>query len=407
MRAKLSLIALIACSTASAQTFTNYTTTDGLASNNVLCLDVGNSNELWFGTQAGISVFDGANWSSHNNATDPGLTDDNIQAIHVMSNGDVWAGTDFGACHYDGNSWTTYTTTDGLGNDQIKCIEEDASGNVWFGTNSGASFYDGNSWTNIGTSDGLPFGGVTAISFDSNGDALLGSGLGGVAVYNGTIGSILTEASNGLVDDRIRGIRLEANGNRWIGTSEGISVLDASNSNIGYHTQMYTLPAPDTLNPIEDIEIDNSGNIWVGVYVDYLVTEGGVCAYDGNSWTEYHVADGLVGPVIRALAIDDDNSVWVATSSGVSKISDHQVSLTKQSASTFEMFPNPAKDKVNVSFDENSEGGTVALLNASLQLIESKETPTTNEPLSFYVSELPSGLYFIQANGTLKKLIVD
>lgn len=407
MRTQLTFLFMLALGALNAQTFTNYTTTDGLLNNNVLCLDVASSDVLWFGTQDGISVFDGNNWSSHTNATDPGLVDNNIQAVRVMSNGDVWAGTDFGACHFDGNSWTSYTTADGLANNQIKCIEEDGFGNVWFGTNSGASYYDGNTWTNIGTSDGLPFGGVTAITFDSNGDALLGSGLGGVAIYDGTVGSILTDASNGLVDNRIRGVRTTSNGDKWIGTSEGISVLNASNTNIGYHTQMYTLPAPDTLNPIEDLEIDNYGNIWVGVYVDYLVTEGGVCAFDGNSWTEYHVADGLVGPVIRALVIDSQNSVWVATSSGISKISDHQVSIVENEDLSFTMYPNPASHEINIVFNENAGENTVYLFNASMQLVESIESADGVQKKAFDISHLSSGIYFVRTDGALKKLIVN
>ncbi len=406
MKRQLILLMLLTLGSATAQTFTNYTTADGLINDNVLCLDVASADVLWFGTQDGISVFDGSNWTNHTNSTDPGLVDNNIQAIRVMSNGNVWAGTDFGACLYDGLSWTTFTTADGLANNQIKCIEEDASGNVWFGTNSGASYYNGSAWTNIGTSDGLPFGGVTAISFDSNGDVLLGSGLGGVAIYNGTIGSILTEASNGLVDDRIRGIRNASNGDRWIGTSEGITVLDASNNNIAYHTQIYTLPAPDTLNPIEDVEIDNFGNIWVGVYVDYLVTEGGVCAFDGNSWTEYDVSDGLVGPVVRALTIDSQNSVWVATSSGVSKISDHEVSTEELDQASFEMYPNPATDAITIAYPENSAEEAVFLFNASMQLIEMLEFNKGAQQIKYDITHLSSGIYFVRTNGALKKLII-
>lgn len=402
MRLQLTLVAACLIGTATAQTFTNYTTTEGLISNNVLCVDVANADVLWFGTQNGISVYDGSNWTEHTTTTDPGLADDNIQAIRVMSNGDVWIGTDFGASMYDGSSWTTFTTADGLGNDQIKCIEEDASGNVWFGTNSGASQYDGSSWTNVGTSDGLPFGGVTAIDFDANGDVLLGSGLGGVAIYNGTVGSIMTSASNGLVDDRMRGIRTISNGDRWIGTSEGISVLDASGNNIGYHTTIYTLPAPDTLNPIEDVEIDNFGNIWVGVYVDYLVTEGGVCAYDGSNWTEYNVADGLVGPVVRALAIDSENSIWIATSSGVSKLSDHQVSLDEVAEAQFLMYPNPTSGNVMLQF-ENQETSTIEVLNANLQLVQSFET--SDAKFSMDLNNLSAGMYFVRASGTIQRLI--
>ena len=407
MRTKLTLLALILVGSVSAQTFTNYTTTDGLLNDNVNCLDVASSDVLWFGTQSGVSVFDGVNWVGHTNATDPGLVDDNVLAIRVMSNGDVWVGTDFGACHFDGNSWTTYTTADGLGNNQIKCIEEDASGNVWFGTNNGASYYDGNTWMNLGTADGLPFGGVTAINIDGNGDVWLGSGLGGIAIYNGTIGTMITEANTGLVDDRIRGLRNDANGNRWVGTSEGITVLDGSNNNIGYHTQMYTLSAPDTLNPIEDVEIDNSGNVWVGVYVDYLVTEGGVCAFDGNSWTEYHVSDGLVGPVVRALAIDSQNDIWVATSSGVSRISDHAVSVAENNSESFSMYPNPASDVITIAYPENSMEGEVYIFNASMQLIEMLEFNNGAKKISYDISHFSSGIYFIRTNGHLKKLIID
>lgn len=43
------------------QTFTNYTTADGLVDNNVLCATSQGSGVMWFGTQNGISKFDGVN----------------------------------------------------------------------------------------------------------------------------------------------------------------------------------------------------------------------------------------------------------------------------------------------------------------------------------------------------------
>lgn len=398
------LIAAIGIGSASAQTFTNYTTTEGLLNNNVLCLDVAASDVIWFGTQAGVSVFDGTNWTEHTTSTDTGIVDNNIQAISVMSAGDVWIGTDFGACHYDGSNWTTFTTADGLGNNQIKCIEEDDQGDVWFGTNSGASKYDGTTWTNLGTTDGLPFGGVTAITFDTNGDVWLGSGLGGVAVYDGSSISLLTSSSNGLVDDRIRGLAMDNSNNRWVGTSEGITVLDNSNAHLTNHTQIYTLPAPDTLNPIEDVEVDNFGNIWVGVYVDYLVTEGGVCAYDGSSWTEYHTTDGLVGPVIRALSIDSQNNVWIATSTGVSKLSDHNVSIAENSIDEVKVFPNPTSGSVTVTWNETAVS-TVRLLGTDMKVI-SEITPVFGENrVQISLESLASGVYFIQTGSSLKRVV--
>ena len=90
-----------------AQTFTNYTTADGLLSDNVNCLAIDGSGSVWFGTQSGVSVFNGSTWTNHTTTTDPGLADNNIQAIYVSGIGDVWVGTDFGASVYSGGSWVT------------------------------------------------------------------------------------------------------------------------------------------------------------------------------------------------------------------------------------------------------------------------------------------------------------
>lgn len=389
-----------------AQTFTNYTSSDGLLADNVNAVDTDANNTIWFGTQNGVSEYDGSTWVDHTNAIDAGLIDDNIQALTVMSNGDIWVGTDFGASVYSGGSWTAYTNADGLGNNQIKCIEEAANGDVWFGTNTGASLFDGVNWTNFGIADGIPFGGVTAIMIQANGDVWLGSGLNGIRIYDGSNFSPITSVADGLIDDRIRGMRNDNSDQRWIATSEGISVLNSSNVVVTQHTMIYSLPAPDTLNPIEDVEIDNNGNIWVGVYVDYLVTEGGVVAFDGNSWVEYDVSDGLVGPVIRQLAIDGNNDVWVATSTGVSKISNHSVAIIEAEQLDYSMYPNPANTSVNLKFEKAENQTRVGVFSASMQLIDEIDVASGKTELSISIEHLSRGVYFVSFNGTTKKLIV-
>ncbi|MDX2360219.1 MAG: two-component regulator propeller domain-containing protein [Crocinitomicaceae bacterium] len=385
-----------------AQTFTNYTTSDGLLHDNVNCLDVDATDNLWFGTQDGVSVFNGSIWGSYTTAD--GLVDNTIQAIYVANSGDVWAGTDFGVSVWSTGVWTSYTTADGLGNNQIKCISEDLNGDIWFGTNNGASEFDGTNWTNYGTAEGLPFGGVTTISAHANGDLWMGSGLGGMMIFDGSSFTAITTAE-GLIDDRIRGLVIDGSDNKWVATSEGITVLDNTNSVAMHHTTIFTLPAPDTLNPIEDIEMDGQGNIWVGVYVDYLVTEGGVCAYDGSQWIEYHVADGLIGPVVRALAIDGNDDVWVATSTGVSKISDHNVGVDESEALSFSIYPNPAIDVVNIA-SANEISGSIELFTTSMQLVKSIEVIGSQENLQLNVGDLSAGIYFIRIGETTQKIML-
>ena len=68
-------------------------------------------------------------------------------------------------------------------------------------------------------------------------------------IYDGVNFTAITQAANGLIDDRMRGMRIDNSDQRWIATSEGISVLNGGNVLTTHHTTMYTLPAPDTLNP--------------------------------------------------------------------------------------------------------------------------------------------------------------
>ena len=108
--------------------------------------------------------------------------------------------------------------------------------------------------------------------------------------------------------------------NKWVGTSSGISVLDNSNSSFTQYTRMYILSPPDTLNPVVDIAMDSWGRVWTSIYVGYLA-EGGIAFWNGSVWEDFDVSDGLAGPNVKGLAIDSEDNVWVATSTGVSKIS--------------------------------------------------------------------------------------
>tara|TARA_B110000285_G_C15132059_1_gene624315 strand:+ start:2461 stop:3681 length:1221 start_codon:yes stop_codon:yes gene_type:complete len=386
------------------QTFTNYTTIDGLLSDNVNCVDVASNDDVWFGTQSGVSVFDGTIWSSHTIASDAGFADNTIQAICVTSSDDVWIGTDFGASYYIGGSWNLYTTLDGLGSDQIKCITEVDNGDIWFGTSSGASLYDGTSWVNYGTAEGLPFGGVNSIEIQPNGDVWMGTGLSGMRILSGSTFTSITDVE-GLLDNRIRATVTDLNNQHWVGTSDGITVLDNANSFSMNHTTMFTLPAPDTLNPVEDIKMDSQGNIWTGIYVDYLVTEGGVCAYNGSGWTEFHVADGLVGPVVRAIAINSNDDVWVATSTGVSLISDHAVGISEElNTVSFSIYPNPSTDIVYINTKEIAEAKEINIYNSLMQNVYSNVINGVSTAVE--VNHFSKGVYFVQIAETTRKLIV-
>lgn len=233
------------------------------------------------------------------------------------------------------------------------------------------TLYDGTEFSVFNMSNGLPFGGVEYICEDANNDIWMGKGLSGVMVYDGVTFTPYTE-SDGLINDLVRALAIDGQGSKWVGTAKGISVFDKTNQCVQNYTRMLTLPEPDTLNPVEDSVIDSDGNIWAGIYIDYLVTEGGI-AMDGTSWTGYDVSDGLIGPVIRIIAVDASDNIWVATSTGVSVISLEPNGNFSYLADKhdFTIYPNPASNFTSIAFSENTDfANNLKIYNMNMQLIK-------------------------------------
>jgi len=334
----------------SAQDFTNYFQADGLLDNSVNCVSIDANDNVWFGTNSGVSFFDGFTWESF--TTDDGLVDNVVKAIFTASDGSVWVGTDFGLTVYDGTTTVSYTDEDGLGDNRINHINEDSNGWIWVGEKDGLSVFDGESWIAFTTDDGLPFGGINHVTFDTNDDKWLASSIFGVLHFDGTAFTTF-DTTSGLINNNVRAIAVDESDNKWIATGQGISVLDTENTISDHHTMMLLLPPPDTLNPVVDIALDSNGNVWAGIYVDYLISVGGLAVWNGTSWSDYDyvesASNGLVGPVVRDLAIDSQNNVWVATSTGVTKISGIQLSVPALSEeANVEIYPNPSTSNLIV-----------------------------------------------------------
>ena len=73
------------------KSFTNYTVKDGLAGNIVYCVEQDKKGGLWFGTNGGLSYFDGKTWYTF--TTSDGLPDKNVYSIAPTDDGKVWIGS--------------------------------------------------------------------------------------------------------------------------------------------------------------------------------------------------------------------------------------------------------------------------------------------------------------------------
>jgi len=87
---------------------------------------------IWFGTWGGgVSVFDGeSGWKSYSDAD--GLAGNVVYSIAQEKGGALWFGTNRGVSRFDGKNWTTIRK--GLPSPHIYAIAIDDNGTVWLGT---------------------------------------------------------------------------------------------------------------------------------------------------------------------------------------------------------------------------------------------------------------------------------
>jgi ligand-binding sensor domain-containing protein len=197
--------------------WTVLTASQGLLQEAVTSIAVDLQDRAWFGTSAGLSMWDGKRMT--NLARAQGLPDEQVQAL--LADGEVmWIGTPSGLVRYDGKAWRLFNdrsaglpsadvtaiargadgqllvgTSRGLArfdgaqasvvrevaSDIVTAISVGKNGAVWVATLRGAYRFDGNSWRHVTTADGLPTDRLMAVLVDAAGSVWLGGDGAGVS----------------------------------------------------------------------------------------------------------------------------------------------------------------------------------------------------------------------------------
>ncbi len=265
-----------------------------------------NSN-LWIGTlNSGLYKFNGNSWSSY--TTTDGLVNDTIRALTVDNDGNIWIGTIGGISKFDGTEFTNYTESEGLFSNDVRSLATDQQNNILIGTiKNRISIFDGSAFTHYHVcplvSQGL--GHIHALSSDLNGNIWIGSCISGLSKFDGTNWTHNINDLNSFVEP----ILCTSTGDVWIGHYTGAYIF--SNNTWTNYTESDGLIS----NNVMSFTIDHSNNVWTG-------TDSGLCKYDGTSWTCYTTKEGLPGNDISALVCDQNGDIWVGSSEGLTKLSD-------------------------------------------------------------------------------------
>jgi len=92
--------------------FQNLTVADGLIDDDVTDVLIQNDSTIWIATSAGLSHYDGVNFSNYS-AVGSNLNNDNISELEYCQN-KIWMVTDSGISSFDGTTFANYSPSNGV-----------------------------------------------------------------------------------------------------------------------------------------------------------------------------------------------------------------------------------------------------------------------------------------------------
>ena len=251
------------------------------------------TGKVWFGTSnKGIVGYEGP------------LTSQKISAMETTPDGSIWVGSkQNGLTRIKGGETKFYTVARDSGStiidDHINALCADKTGSLWIATNGGLQVYNPrmNTFSTYTKENGkLTSNNITSLFYGHNNNLLVGTNEGLMLLnLSTTEKTMLTGNSTNLktfTNDYITHVMQDSRGLIWVGTREGVNVLDLTTDSLNYITESEGL----CNNCICGITEDKNHNIWI-------TTSNGVCRVvvqrvgkDGQfnyGLYNYDISDGL------------------------------------------------------------------------------------------------------------------
>ncbi len=351
-----------------------YTTADGLAHNVVNKIMRDSRGFLWFGTNEGLSRFDGYTFTNY--GTNEGLPHPTVNDIVETRAGEYWVATNGGLCKFNlrgvptshvvyANSSTAaalptpmFTVIVPAADDRfsraINVLLQDRDGTIWCGTLKGLYrvAQTGAHAELLPVDIGLPTGYaeqsyINALLEDRYGTLWIAAPSGlyrrwpdGSAAHFGQ--------SDGLPNEYVLCLLADQRGNLWVGTALGglVQLRIAAEHRAPIITHTYNETNGLTTNWVFALYESADGKLWVGTNAGLceLVPGADSAPASLRTYTERH---GLSYHEVVTVAADRDGNVWLGTNTAGA------MKLARNGFTTFD-----ARDGLNAvtSFFESDAG---------------------------------------------------
>jgi ligand-binding sensor domain-containing protein/tetratricopeptide (TPR) repeat protein len=368
----LILLSFFASSIAKAKDLKTYTVADGLLDSTINCAFQDASGILWFGSNKGITRFDGKYFKSFKTSN----ADERVKVLAIFQDKDslmwviseigvhIWTGSELqetfkyhGLTSFcldkDGNKWLgskNGIVVLGEGLDErdeyavshikgVTYLFKDRESKIWIGTDNGLFLYDDGDITQYTTEDGLAGNKINSIY--EVGEDMFFTTDGGVSQYNGMLWDSYT-TDDGLADNYVTSVFKDFRGKYWFGTKSGLSIYDDSVES--FYDAWTKMTTDDGLadNFITCLYLDRSANLWIG-------TKNGVTK-NNLSFDYLFRIQGTKEKLYPPIFHDLQKKIWFSTENGVTSLSeDGYENLTEDdgiSGKVLSIFQNPEDEIV-------------------------------------------------------------
>jgi sugar lactone lactonase YvrE len=246
---------------------------------------------------------------------------------------------------------------------------------------------------------GLPDNFIWSIAIDKQGNKWIGTP-DGLAKFDGVNWTVYNTSNSGLPYNWVHAIAIDGGGNKWIGTSLGLAKFDGVNWTV-YKTSNSGLPD----NFVMAIAIDGGGNKWIGTF------GGGLAKFDGVNWTVYKTSNsGLPDNYVRAIVVDGQGNKWIGTDDGGLAVYREggviipPVEVKEKSNeiptnfALYQNYPNPFNPSTTIEFDipekTNVKLIIYDILGREVETLIDKELEPGKYKINYTATNLPTGIYF-------------
>jgi signal transduction histidine kinase/ligand-binding sensor domain-containing protein len=276
----------------------------------VRCVFEDREGNLWVGSNSGLIRFRDDVFTSYGRPE--GLPGDEPNTVFQDREGRVWVGFhDNGLMLLTGGSRRVYTTRDGLPTDEIFSIRQTRSGDLLIAARGGMTRMHDGKFSVFRPRDPLGRLNVFDAMEDASGRTWLATP-GGLGELVGTEFRIVVPGEPVLAGSVVT-LCEGRGGTIWAGTY-GRGLWRVQNG----QTKQFTTADGLSNDQIRSLHLDADGTLWVGTF------GGGLDALRDGKFTQYTEKDGLLSDNIADIS-DDGESLWLSTTRGICRVPRQQL----------------------------------------------------------------------------------